>query len=286
MDSTSFRGATLDRLPVELRTMILELLKPDKRSLLSCSLLSKEWRAMSLPFIFASINAKSNTNFNGLFSFLVDNPHLAKFVKSMSFQRKLERTRHFVARAGVNSMMITNDRTPSFDCTSLVNALSSLTTLQQLVFENVRPHRCSSLRAPARPFTLQRLGLYDHKSTLNLLLLLLSVVTVETVQFGRLALRDGVSPFAWIERRFTLAIPNLVLAYTAAGLLGPLRTIVHRDSLRSLVVAIESPEHCDLLCSFLREVGGSIASLDIDLTHLVHASTRFQGCEIPIIYIL
>ncbi|RPD54935.1 hypothetical protein L226DRAFT_560830 [Lentinus tigrinus ALCF2SS1-7] len=259
--------------------MVLKSLRPDKRTLLSCSLLSKSWRDICLPLVFSSIIAKSNTTFSGLFSFLLGHPHLAKLVKSISFQRKIERVRYPVPKAGVNLIMVTDERMPSFDCVSFADVLPVLVGLQQLIFENIKPSKRSSQRGignAVAPFRLQRLELYDHRSTLALLPALLSVLSINTVHFGRIALRDGVSPFVTLGRHTALVIPDLVVTRTAAGLLGPLRTVVHRSRLRSLTVAVEIPDQLGLLCSFVLDAGAMITSLDVSLSHLVHEVTRMK----------
>ncbi|KAI0718703.1 hypothetical protein C8T65DRAFT_693591 [Cerioporus squamosus] len=276
MARTHLRRATIERLPVELRTMVLKFLGPDKRSLSSCSMLSSDWRSLALPFLFAYIKAKSNTTFSDLFAFLVDHPSLAKLVKTISFHRSIQRTRYSVPGAGLDLVMFHDDR-PSFDCAAFTAVLPHLTALQKLAFEDIKVRKRVpsewQVGNPVAPFVLHQLDL-NCNSTLPLLPILLSVFSVKTVQFGRIVLQDGVLPVALLEHLGTVVIPNLVIARHATALLGPLRNVIHHGRLRSLTVAIDAVKQYDSLCSFIREAAPALTALDLDLSHLVHEATK------------
>ncbi|RDX51775.1 hypothetical protein OH76DRAFT_271446 [Lentinus brumalis] len=280
MARIQYGRTTIDRLPVELRTMVLKFLVPDKRSLARCSLLSKDWREICLPFLFAFVKAKSSRKFKHLFTFLSGNPVICKHVKSISFQRKIESMPYLGQGRGPNLLQF-NDGSPSFNCASLAAVLPCLTALQKLVFEDINPRQGRLRRAVGTtvvPFKLQRLELQCN-TTLDFLLMLPAIMTVDTVQFERMSLEDGALPPALHAHPHPVIIPNLVIARDAAGLLDPLRHIIDRRRLRSLTVAIDADDHYASMCSFIREAGHTVTSLDIDLSHLVHAATARWDAE-------
>ncbi|KAI1784826.1 hypothetical protein LXA43DRAFT_871783, partial [Ganoderma leucocontextum] len=70
-------------IPPEIYYCIFELLKDDKETLLSCSCVSRHWREVSIPWLFAKVNVLSAERFTGFLEFVDTHSHLGAHIKQL-----------------------------------------------------------------------------------------------------------------------------------------------------------------------------------------------------------
>ena len=74
----------LDNLPPEVLHVIFQhAAHADKPTILACSLVSWNWREMSLPHLFSSLTVKRSLDYDDFSNFLTEHPNLARYIRRL-----------------------------------------------------------------------------------------------------------------------------------------------------------------------------------------------------------
>ncbi|KAI0760533.1 hypothetical protein C8Q74DRAFT_236920 [Fomes fomentarius] len=264
----------LGRLPPEIIHIILNLLRKDKRALLSCARINKRWRGVALSHLFVELKYRASDSFDRLFDFLRGHPEIAGVVKKLHLYKKIERAK-YRAPGGLSLLMVSDDY-PLFDHATFVGLLPKMSNLRELILEDVGVYDepLYPERAVRLPFVLRQLELRGN-SSFAVLRKLFDRLEIGTIKFG-----SGSSlPKLRKSPAHTFAIPRLVVSREAAGLLIPLQRVIGLDSLRSLSVAVRFMNQMDALCALISKAGRALTHLDIDLVQPVSDLTHKRTGE-------
>ncbi|KAL1946260.1 hypothetical protein VTO73DRAFT_15387 [Trametes versicolor] len=108
-------------LPVEIFDGILRNIHEDKLAILACSRVSRLWREIALPYLFASIDIYREDSFDDLQDFLDTNIELARLVRRLRLTSQRDPTVH-----------LQSDSFPILDRTKLRNLTAALPQLEEL----------------------------------------------------------------------------------------------------------------------------------------------------------
>lgn len=274
---------TIQDLPVEIVRLIIGYLRSDKRSptLKSCSRLSRSWRDLVFPYLFAAIRPLDVQRLSEFTSFVKSRPHIAPVVKEIVVFR--QRRGPFVSESDITTF---DHESP---LVSLVDSLSALERLECSDLEFLPPTDSEAVvdaiprSSPLRRFVWSRCNarVLSSRTALAPIFSALTLFKADTL--------DLIMPWTGMELPEEemssvgpLTFKALVLRDSThiAPVLSSFRQTLAPDSLRSLVVSVGEPHHVAKLGELLHRVGSNLEYLRINF-HNMHTPERWAGALIP-----
>ncbi|TBU37883.1 hypothetical protein BD309DRAFT_973020 [Dichomitus squalens] len=197
---------SISTVPFELLLSIFSSLEDDKQALASCTLVSKAWRDLALPLLYATMKFESARPDTSFLEFAEQHQDLTGYIKHLTLSGQ-------GLRWGITT-------TPVLVLDALVSILSKLPALLRLSLSSFRflSRTDSQIEGPrSTPFALRRLDVLDFCQATSLrsavadLAGLLSAFTVRTLEFGRVHHYrvDNTAYGTACTHRFD--VPNLVV---------------------------------------------------------------------------
>ncbi|KAI1782839.1 hypothetical protein LXA43DRAFT_386584 [Ganoderma leucocontextum] len=269
----------LNAIPPEIYYCIFELLKDDKETLSSCSCVSRHWREVSIPWLFAKVSVLSAERFTGFLEFVDTHSHLGAHIKQLGFHGHSGPSKPPRPHPPISEDSLR---------TILSSAVSGLPSLRSLSLCELR------LASDAdRPSTLQPVDLESetqsnrhlrklsiHCSTLDMsswtstLIWFLSRHTMDTLELSRVRiplLNDSNSSIALSvldHLRHSVRIPKLVLdvfAFPYHDTYAFLEILLQPGSVQAVSTSCGSSSDVTRIPRFMGVVGQNVRYLSLDV---------------------
>ncbi|RPD54925.1 hypothetical protein L226DRAFT_82748 [Lentinus tigrinus ALCF2SS1-7] len=273
-------------LPVEVFAQVIAVLdsRRDKESMAACSLVSRRWRAVALPYLFSTVSVAEEEDFDKFLAFLAETPHVTQQIRSLSLWGE-------------------GGSAARLDCTAFSRVFPSLTRLRRLFLDCLTLQVTGigvdegSFRHNDSSGWLEALEVDDvccedmegrRLPVIPTVLDMLPVTSVHLLRFDRLGdavAKNKNSDFEVGQPSRSIAVGHLAVV-APEGAATPAyfafyEKLVHVGSLGCISVFCSTWEDAEQLTAFLRVQGSSVTTVDLDVTELL-ALEREQHLAPPL----
>ena len=268
----------LNRVPPEIFHYIFEQVKDDKNTLWSSSFVSRRWRELSLPWLFAEIDILSARQFTEFLEFVDIHPRLGAHVHRVNFRPHVHPKLHPpVSEDSLRTFLSsTVSKLPSLRSLSLrdIRVVTDPSPSSTLPPAPVDPERETAPNPHLRHLSIE-CSVHGQSFWSPLLVWLLSTFAVDTlnldgVQIPRQDGSDGSAAALVLDQtRNSIQVPNLVMNLYPSSHHDTyvfLEKILRSGSLRSLSLSCTSSSEMARIVRFMGVVGLNVTYLSLDIT--------------------